>query len=832
MKKAISITLALFVCWNYYAQNFQKILGGPGNERGSAVVITYDGGYATAGHTTSYGAGGEDFYVIKTDSLGNILWQKTYGATGDEGMPVRVDLAQTPDSGFLLGGATSSFGAVSLDGYILRLDSLGNVLWEYKYSTANAIESIHEFSFLANGDILAYGSDNQDNFGSADALLLRLDSNGNLIWSRVYGGGVNDSFSTAMELPGGNIIAAGSSSTFGPGSYGGYLVKMDANGNIIWDYSYGGSGQDGFSASLMTDDNYIITTGPTSSFGSGDVDILLTKIDTNGIVLWSKAYGGSNFDRGVSVTEIPNSTDLYLASLTQSYNNGDYDILIMRVDSIGNMIWSKKFGTDGSDQVHIWGAKSTLQSTDDGGFIFTGWSDSLSIGADDALLIKGDSLGSILCTDVVVNTTSFTLPMIDPTSSQATTGTYIPVTSTITTPSFTDSSICYCVDPEICVVCTTPFAAFTADTTSGLSVQFMDFSSGAQTWLWNFGDGYLSTLQDPTHVFSAPGTYNVCLIITNSCGTDTVCGPVTICEPPVANFSANETLNTIQFSDLSTNATNWQWDFGDGNQSSDQNPLYTYAAPGTYTVCLIATNSCSSDTICQQVCACEPPNADFEADTLNGTTIQFTDVSLGATSWSWDFGDGNTSTSQNPVNSYMTPGYYTVCLTVTNSCSSDTTCQQIYVCELPVADFVQDSTSGLTVFFNNLSSNSTSWEWDFGDGNYSTNQNPTHYYSTGGWYDVCLVAINDCSSDTVCVHMYVEDNVGLADLKASGITIYPNPTSGVFTINGIIEGRTRVVDIFGRLVLISEGHEIDMSAHPKGIYFVNVNDAVFKLVLR
>lgn len=829
--KTILLIATLSISWSYFAQNFQKTFGGPGTERGYAVVSTYDGGYALAGNTNSFGAGGQDFFVIKTDAFGNTLWQKTYGGDNNEGINVRVELALTPDSGLLLGGSTGSYGSAAGDGYLLKLDANGNVLWDYKYTSSSAQESIHEFKMLANGDILLLGSDNQAMFGSSDGLLARLDSNGNVIWSKVYGGSVNDSFGGAMELSGGNFIVTGATSTYGPGTYGAYLIKVDPNGNMIWDYSYGGSGIEGFSASLLTDDNYIIATGPTG-FGSGNSDILLTKLDTNGVVQWSKAYGGTSFERGVSVTSIPNSTDLYVGALTQSFGNGSYDILIMRTNSSGDIIWSKTFGTAGSDQIHIYGAKSTLQSTNDGGFVFTGWSDSLSVGGDDMIFVKGDSLGSILCNDVVVNVTTFSLPMIDPSSNQATVGSYISVNSTVNVPTFSDSTMCYCVDPGVCDNCLPPQADFVSDTTNGLSIQFTDMSSDPINWQWDFGDGYLSTLQDPTHIYSAPGTYTVCLIVTNSCGEDTTCMTINICELPIADFSFNEMASNVQFTDLSTNSTSWQWDFGDGNQSTSQDPYHTYASPGSYTVCLIATNSCNSDTICKPVCICESPVADFVADTTSGTTVQFTSTSLGATTWYWDFGDGDTSTVQNPDHVYASAGTYTICLIVSNICDTDTACTLIYVCDQPVANFVADSISGTAVSFGDLSVNAVMWQWDFGDGNQSTNQNPTHVYLSPGWYDVCLIVSNDCATDTLCDHIFVDGSNWVGDKEMSDLFIHPNPTSGIVHINGEVNGPIRVLDMFGRLILVSEELEFDMTTHPKGIYFLHINEEIFKLILR
>jgi PKD repeat protein len=157
------------------------------------------------------------------------------------------------------------------------------------------------------------------------------------------------------------------------------------------------------------------------------------------------------------------------------------------------------------------------------------------------------------------------------------------------------------------------------------------------------------------------------------------------CVGPVAAFSDTATGLTATFTDASTSTgvlTSWAWDFGDGNTSTMQNPVHTYAAAGTYTVCLIASDSCATDTICQALnVTCVGPVAAF-SDTATGLTATFTDASTSTgvlISWAWDFGDGNTSTMQNPVHTYTAAGTYTVCLIASDSCATDTICQALNV---------------------------------------------------------------------------------------------------------------------------------------------------------
>jgi PKD repeat protein len=238
------------------------------------------------------------------------------------------------------------------------------------------------------------------------------------------------------------------------------------------------------------------------------------------------------------------------------------------------------------------------------------------------------------------------------------------------------------------VSCPAPSASFT-NTATGITAQFNDGSTGGvNAWLWDFGDGGTSTQQNPIHSYPQPGTYTVCLIATSPCGSDTTCASVTVCALPVSNFTQTQAGQTVSFTNLSSAATNYAWTFGDGNTSTQQSPTHTYTGTGIYTVCLVASNTCDSDSFCAQINVCALPGAAFTSSAqANPQQIAFTDQSTGpVTSWFWDFGDGQTSGQQNPTNTYAAAGQYTVCLTVTDTCGSDTTCQTVNVNVTPGVD--------------------------------------------------------------------------------------------------------------------------------------------------
>ncbi|MFN0214385.1 MAG: PKD domain-containing protein [Saprospiraceae bacterium] len=336
------------------------------------------------------------------------------------------------------------------------------------------------------------------------------------------------------------------------------------------------------------------------------------------------------------------------------------------------------------------------------------------------------------------------------------------------------------------------FPSFTIST-NGNTVSFTDQSSAHGTitsYFWSFGDGHTSTEQNPTHTYSSPGTYNVCLTITAhhpNC-TATFCHHVVIHHPPPRHCQAAFTSNqpdlnepTIDFTDQSTSDGNigtWEWDFGDGTSSNDQNPSHTFPGPGVYLVCLTITDDdegCTSH-VCRHILIHHPPIPHCHAAFIahqpdpDQPTFHFTDQSTSngiIVSWSWDFGDGNTSTDQNPTHTYTAVGAYLVCLTIIDNhgCTSHV-CHHVIVHHTPPghchAAFHanQHDPAHPIIHFTDLSFSDgmiDAWEWDFGDGHTSNEQNPIHTYAAPGIYLVCLTIHDDdggCSSH-VCHHIQV-----------------------------------------------------------------------------
>ena len=318
-----------------------------------------------------------------------------------------------------------------------------------------------------------------------------------------------------------------------------------------------------------------------------------------------------------------------------------------------------------------------------------------------------------------------------------------------------------------------PIAGFSANASTGyipLTVQFTNVSAfSPSSWRWDFGDNTNSTEQNPIHTYPDRGVYNVTFTATNDYGSDTAqCINFihTYYAPPATNFITNvtngDTPLNVQFTDTSTGIISaYNWSFGDGTYSTEQNPIHAYMQVGLYNVSLNASNIDNNYTVTRvnYIVVGVPipaPVADFNANVTSGaapTTVQFVDNSTGPVSnYTWDFGDGIGSYVQNPVHVYTSTGTYTVSLNVSNVKGFNVTTKTNYIIigqsvPIPVADFHAVTTSGGVPFSAQFMDDSTGIVqnrlWDFGDGNTAVTQNPTHVYTQPGVYTVSLNVSNN-----------------------------------------------------------------------------------------
>lgn len=324
-----------------------------------------------------------------------------------------------------------------------------------------------------------------------------------------------------------------------------------------------------------------------------------------------------------------------------------------------------------------------------------------------------------------------------------------------------------------------PTANFTISQTAqcqGDLLQFNDASTSdvaITSWAWNFGDGNVATIQNPTHTYANTGTYSVFLSITNANGCTAFynnAAAVSISTKPTAAFTASATegctapFTTTFNSGASTGPiTSYLWNFGDGQTSTEANPSHTYTSAGNYSVSLRVRTASNCEHILTQTDLIKvgtfTAGIQIADNTVcRGTAAQFTDMSsAGVVSRTWNFGDGSpTSNLANPTHTYTTPGTYTVSITSQNGAGcSDTKTQDITIYDLPTPTFTESATTSctvpFTVNFTNTTVNTTSAAWNFGDGGTSTQINPTYTYNALGTYNVTLQVTdnNGCVNSSI-----------------------------------------------------------------------------------
>jgi PKD repeat protein len=315
-----------------------------------------------------------------------------------------------------------------------------------------------------------------------------------------------------------------------------------------------------------------------------------------------------------------------------------------------------------------------------------------------------------------------------------------------------------------------PVADFEADATEGcvpFVVHFDDQSLNTPTsWSWTFEGGSppTSVFQNPTVTYNNPGTFNVSLTVTNAQGSNsmTLLNYITVEDIPLADFDYQIDEFEVDFENLSSGATNYNWNFGDGGTSTLENPLHVYAEDGVYTVTLSAINDCGADVFTQVIEIITPPYADFSSNTEEGCDpfeVDFYNFSSeNADDYEWSFPGGSppTSTLFEPSIVYEIPGTYPVSLTVSNEAGEDQVTYTNYITVLPqpAAEFSY-AVVGLQVNFNSLGSQGDMYAWEFGDGGFSSVPNPSHTYAASGVYAVSLTVSNDCGSEELQLNVTV-----------------------------------------------------------------------------
>lgn len=350
--KYIFFSLLFISIGKSFSQNsFQRSYGLRGDEIIYSVCESPDTSIVMAGVTNSYELSDKyqkhkKIYVVDTDSTGQLMWGRIYG--GDH-VDIAKDIYPTRDGGYIITGNTRSFQPTigvkdkKKELLVLKIDKNGLVEWSKTYGGKN-----HDYGFCIrqtlDGGYIVAGETNSFESSSSDIYILKLDFEGNVQWSKRMGGKNLEYAFEIVETYDGYVLA-GETNTFGVGNYDIFLMKIDKDGEVQWTKTYGGVSEEyGYDLEYTADEGFVLT-GSSYSFGLGRLDYYVLRLDKQGDVLWARVYGGESDDQAHSVKELKNG-DFLVAGFSSSFFhqlNGE-DVYVLRLSEKGTVRWSKIYG--------------------------------------------------------------------------------------------------------------------------------------------------------------------------------------------------------------------------------------------------------------------------------------------------------------------------------------------------------------------------------------------------------------------------------------------------------------------------------------------------------
>jgi hypothetical protein len=357
-------------------------IGGYGSDYGHSIIQTSDGGYAVAGRTHSFGYEREDdLYVVKLDGSGNIQWTRNIGGEDDD---AGCSIIKTSDGGYAVAGWTKSFGAGEGDIYVVKLDGSGNIQWTRTIGGGDFEEG---YSIIQTSDGGYAVAGYTKSFGAKyyDVYVVKLDGSGNIQWTRTIGGTDWDKGYSIIQTSDGGYAVAGFTSSFGAGKWDVYVVKLDGSGNIQWTRTIGGVDWDEGYSIIQTSDGGYAVAGKTKSFGAGNDDVYVVKLDGSGNIRWTRTIGGENNDEGHSIIQTSDG-GYAVAGFTSSFGAGKWDVYVVKLDGSGNIQWTRIIGG---------GVGRSLIQTSDGGYAVAGTTSSFGGRGNDIYVVKLDENGNL-----------------------------------------------------------------------------------------------------------------------------------------------------------------------------------------------------------------------------------------------------------------------------------------------------------------------------------------------------------------------------------------------------------------------------------------------------
>ncbi|MBL7890805.1 MAG: T9SS type A sorting domain-containing protein [Bacteroidia bacterium] len=393
------IMLLITISSGAFAQiKFRKKIGGNGYDYGMTAIQIENKGYVLCGSTSSYGYGNSDVFVVKTDSMGVPGPHTTFGGINiDRGNCIR----KTNDNGYIITGYSNSFSGGGYDVYTVKTDSNFTQQWAKAYGGndwdfGNCVEQTSDGGYIICGSTYSFGNGNEDYY------IVKTDSNGDTLWTRIYGGSKQDIARSIIETSDGGYLVTGVTQSFGDTLGDFYTVKMDLNGDSLWTNKFGGVQADMAYDVLESINGYYIICGETKSLGAGDADGVIYQLSYTGITGINYTFGGASFDNFQSITERPDGKIAMTGKTTSfGFANGNGEVLLVALKSDWTFYNATTYG--GYEKENAF----SVETTEDNCFIICGQTNDTNNGLEDIYLIKTDTLGASTTTDVFAPTSIF-----------------------------------------------------------------------------------------------------------------------------------------------------------------------------------------------------------------------------------------------------------------------------------------------------------------------------------------------------------------------------------------------------------------------------------------
>jgi PKD repeat protein len=568
----------------------------------SGAYATSDGGFAVEGYTGA-GFGLNSLWLAKLNDQGAVQWQKSYAGSD----ATLFYAAPLTDGGFLVAGPSFSLTTMSSTLKVLRLDASGNITWQKEFSTEGAFIAFP--MQLTDGSLLLDGTIVDPNTNDLDFAIMKLSATGTVQWAKRIGGAQNEAGGLVIPTSDGGYLLQGETLSAGAGGgadgYGDIvLIKLSSAGAVQWEKTYGGAG-DEYAFGTQTSEGGFLLSGATNSTGAGKYDVLVMKLDASGNVTWQKTYGGGEDEDGFAMLD---PTGGYLVECTtKSFGGGQEDLWLLKLDTSGNVQWQHAYGGPADE-------RGEAMRLSDNSILLSGSTESYGAGSDDTWAAKLDSNGTMGSSCPFIHNTTVTPANASLTVASAN----LPATDlnlTVQNSSVTAGNMTVTTGQtsvtgvDVCTATPAFTATASADVTSGASPLTVAFTGSASngtppySYGWSFGDGGSSTSQNPSHTYNMAGTYTVTLTVTDATSATAVDSHLSIavssgggctisCSATVP--STGTTGSPVSFAATASTSgcgtqPSYLWSFGDGVTSMQQNPSHAYAADGTYTWSLVVT---------------------------------------------------------------------------------------------------------------------------------------------------------------------------------------------------------------------------------------------------